>query len=348
VTHDDAFLHAILESPDDDTHRLVYADYLDEQGETDPAEFIRVQVALASLPPDDPRREQLRDRERRLLAGHEEEWLGPLRAWATGWAFRRGFLDAITVPAATYLQHTTIPRPATVRRVEVDLDRFEVSADALAVVPQSVAYENVLLPAGFRGGTLVLAVPDPLDANIVEMMRYLFSRDVEVVSAPSRQVAEAIRRHYGVDPVFKAGEPELLGCLSLTPTSPPDDVDLGCWDNGSPAARLLARLVAGAVGQNAREVRVRPGPDRIQVRFLCEEGAAEGEAAPVHLLWPVVARLRNMAGIRVDYRRVVQAGVVRLTVRGRPIDVGVVIRRTGDGPAVVLTFRPPDSGITSG
>jgi uncharacterized protein (TIGR02996 family) len=58
VTQDDAFLQAILESPDDDTPRLVYADYLDEHGETDRAEFIRVQVALASLPPGNPPRKQ--------------------------------------------------------------------------------------------------------------------------------------------------------------------------------------------------------------------------------------------------------------------------------------------------
>jgi uncharacterized protein (TIGR02996 family) len=113
VTHDDAFLQAILESPDDDTPRLVYADYLDEHGDSDRAEFIRIQVALASLPPDDRRRKQLGDRERQLLAGNWEKWLVPLRPLLSGWAFRRGFLNAITVPAATYLQHATIPHPAT-------------------------------------------------------------------------------------------------------------------------------------------------------------------------------------------------------------------------------------------
>jgi len=47
VSHDDAFLQAILESPDDDTSRLVYADYLDEHGGPDRAEFLRVQGLLA-------------------------------------------------------------------------------------------------------------------------------------------------------------------------------------------------------------------------------------------------------------------------------------------------------------
>jgi uncharacterized protein (TIGR02996 family) len=46
----DALLAAILDDPDDDAARLVYADWLEETGgqaERDRAEFIRVQVALA-------------------------------------------------------------------------------------------------------------------------------------------------------------------------------------------------------------------------------------------------------------------------------------------------------------
>jgi uncharacterized protein (TIGR02996 family) len=49
VTHDDAFLQAILESPDDNMSRLVYADYLDEHGDPERADFIRVLSLLARL-----------------------------------------------------------------------------------------------------------------------------------------------------------------------------------------------------------------------------------------------------------------------------------------------------------
>jgi hypothetical protein len=48
----------------------------------------------------------------------------------SGRAFRRGFLDAINVPAATYLRHATIPHPATVRRTLLDLEDFEVPENA--------------------------------------------------------------------------------------------------------------------------------------------------------------------------------------------------------------------------
>src|SRR3954466_3476753 len=71
---DDAFLRAILDHPDDDLPRLVYADWLDEHGDPGRAEVIRVQGERARLPEDDPRRADLEDREAALLLAHEERW----------------------------------------------------------------------------------------------------------------------------------------------------------------------------------------------------------------------------------------------------------------------------------
>jgi uncharacterized protein (TIGR02996 family) len=65
----EAFLRAIFDAPDDDLPRLVYADFLDENGDPLRAEFIRVQCRLAALPaqPEPPEVRALRLRERELL-----------------------------------------------------------------------------------------------------------------------------------------------------------------------------------------------------------------------------------------------------------------------------------------
>ena len=39
---DDAFLRAIADAPGDDAPRLVYADWLDEHGQPDRAEYLRL------------------------------------------------------------------------------------------------------------------------------------------------------------------------------------------------------------------------------------------------------------------------------------------------------------------
>ncbi len=55
---DEDFLHAIVEDIDNDAPRLVYADWLEEQGDElqiERANFIRDQIELAKLDAADPR-----------------------------------------------------------------------------------------------------------------------------------------------------------------------------------------------------------------------------------------------------------------------------------------------------
>jgi uncharacterized protein (TIGR02996 family) len=68
-----ALLKAIIAHPDEDTPRLVYADWLDEHGRSVEAEFVRTQCRIAAISPADPEWAGLIDREADLL------WQGPLR-----------------------------------------------------------------------------------------------------------------------------------------------------------------------------------------------------------------------------------------------------------------------------
>src|SRR5919201_2716601 len=109
-----SFLAAVCAHPDDDGPRLVYADWLEEQGGAAAharAEFIRLQCRLAAgvCAPRD-RRGLLR-RERELLARHGGEWAAPLVPYLStspaapvryGWAFRRGFVEVVDCDAITF------------------------------------------------------------------------------------------------------------------------------------------------------------------------------------------------------------------------------------------------------
>src|SRR5207244_694213 len=94
--------------PDDDAPRLIFADWLDEQGTVeaaDRAEFIRVQVALAQMSPDDPRRPTLLIAERELLDAYKPVWDAPFAGLASNLVYRRGFVEEVRVGAREYLLH---------------------------------------------------------------------------------------------------------------------------------------------------------------------------------------------------------------------------------------------------
>jgi uncharacterized protein (TIGR02996 family) len=97
MTENQTLLNAIVENPDDDAVRLVYSDWLEEHGQADRAEFVRVQIELARGKASEARRERLRRRERELLAAHEAEWVGPLRSAVRRATFVRGFVERVTV-----------------------------------------------------------------------------------------------------------------------------------------------------------------------------------------------------------------------------------------------------------
>ena len=124
MTECDALLAAVIAHPDDDTPRLVFADHLEDAGEVERAEFIRVQCELAKFygPADNgladnglvpllspgtdegPLRPLVR-RERELLdVAAAEGWAG-LPGFVDEWWFRRGFVDEVRLSAADWLAH---------------------------------------------------------------------------------------------------------------------------------------------------------------------------------------------------------------------------------------------------
>jgi uncharacterized protein (TIGR02996 family) len=100
-TTEEAFLKDIEAHPEDDTPRLIYADWLSDRDDPVRAargEFIRLQCRLARLPADDPGRPALAARERELLSEFEAEWLGPDVSPELGWVFERGFVTGFEPP----------------------------------------------------------------------------------------------------------------------------------------------------------------------------------------------------------------------------------------------------------
>jgi uncharacterized protein (TIGR02996 family) len=81
IREEEAFLQAVIENPEDDAPRLIFADWLEEHGQPERAEFIRVQCELARLPEQEHRRKELLAREQGLLKEHEKEWTAPLSLW---------------------------------------------------------------------------------------------------------------------------------------------------------------------------------------------------------------------------------------------------------------------------
>jgi uncharacterized protein (TIGR02996 family) len=146
MTHHEGFLRDIIANPEEDVLRLIYADWLTENGEEDYGEFIRVQCRITAIDaaledtgdcnqPDCPgcvERRALRRRERELLTDvNRWRWLGLCGHPGDDFSvtFRRGFLAEITLPCDQWMRHG----PALVRAALLESVRLSDRAPLLIV-----------------------------------------------------------------------------------------------------------------------------------------------------------------------------------------------------------------------
>jgi uncharacterized protein (TIGR02996 family) len=191
------FLQDVIAHPDDDTVRLIFADWLEEHG--DPrGEFIRLQCESARMAAADARRLIWQQRERWLEAEHPE-WVGPeLRELALSWTFRRGFVEKVTVSASVYLEKAArLSRLAPITSVMLDLTGVEIPQAIIELVPESVAREHVILPLAQRDRVLTFAAQNSDDRKLFEKMEFILNKTINLLPAPAEQIVEAIDRYYG-------------------------------------------------------------------------------------------------------------------------------------------------------
>jgi len=114
-------LRAIVADPEADAPRLAYADWKEDCGDADRAEFVRIQCALAALPQNERSCQSLHLRQLELLRKHCSEWESQLldqvqltlgRRWFGRKAktqtsikpvYHRGFVEDVTLDLATFL-----------------------------------------------------------------------------------------------------------------------------------------------------------------------------------------------------------------------------------------------------
>jgi|SRR5579883_363696 len=172
------FLHAICTNPEDDTVRLVYADWLDENGDPERAEFIRLQVAQA----DKPRAyDAAHFRAEALYKKNNAAWIGEIpQVGGIEWddTFRRGFIcgvrvidskrllkhhtqlfaatpiQVLTLYDATYETAAKVFRiPEIDRLTELYLGRCRISPEHISVVTRCPRLQQ-LRTLGIRGRLL--------------------------------------------------------------------------------------------------------------------------------------------------------------------------------------------------
>jgi uncharacterized protein (TIGR02996 family) len=188
-------LDDVIKAPADDWPRLVYADWCEDSGQPERAEFIRLQVKTGSVLhlAGDVWLEPTGSREADLLAVHQPWWT-PCDPGRICWVWQRGFIWSVDCPLAEWVRHgPAIAATHPIQGLGIDLhdrqDGFPPTCP-LGMVPRDT-------PAlGFHGSHVAVdprALPPGMPAATITHMTHCISQEamrkaVEAIRLPGRSV----------------------------------------------------------------------------------------------------------------------------------------------------------------
>jgi type IV pilus assembly protein PilB len=237
----------------------------------------------------------------------------------------------------------------------VDLRDAAPAPDALAMVEPPDAHSYDVLPLIVSNGTLTVAVADPLNSDVMRLLKSLPVKEVHVALGVPTQLRNRVNQTYsalsavGTDiEAFRASD------LIVEPTGTIDEV----VDSHAPIVQIVNKIVTQALRDRASDVHLEPAEECVRVRFRIDGALSDVVELPSEMGQALVSRIKIMADMNIVERRRPQDGQFEMKIDDRDLDVRVSTTSTIWGEKTVLRLldrtrslytldqlgMPPDSG----
>jgi type IV pilus assembly protein PilB len=247
----------------------------------------------------------------------------------------------------------------------VDLDRGELANNPTQLIPEDLIRKYMILPLGVEGGgrTLRVAVHDPLDLEMVDILRMRLGKNIKPVLTPRSRIKAVIDETFNLTAkntidmtVDKSVDKTIDRSLdksidksgrSIDISGKSIDIAAGEGDPNDPTQapiiKLVQAMIAEAVRGRASDIHVEPMKDRVQIRYRIDGECVIRDRIPIKMKGPLISRLKIMAGIDIAEKRLPQDGRIKLMVDKVNIDFRVSTLPAVHGESVVLRILRPDN-----
>ncbi len=240
---------------------------------------------------------------------------------------------------------------------EVALAEFAVDPAVAALVPASLCERQWVLPLKLEGRRLVLAVADPLDAGLLEDLRFVTGLELKPVLAPSKAIRAKIAEVYGLEEktgladletVFSVADP--YEGIEVVIDDEDDDLSLEALLHGTeepPAIRLVNSVILEAIRLGASDIHVQPRTKNVMVRLRIDGILQDKIQIPHALHQSFVSRLKVMSEMDISERRRPQDGRITVKTPMRVVDLRISTLPTLNGEKVVMRILDRNSAVLS-
>lgn len=226
----------------------------------------------------------------------------------------------------------------------IELEGLEgpgISPEVLNMIPEQVARRYKLIPFNLTGDVLSIAMVDPLDIQVIQFIEKKTGKKTTRFLALEKDILDAIADQYSqnlTSEVVSALKEVSLG-LPEEP-KPESEFDKAEVIKEAPVTNIVTQLLDYAVKTKASDIHVEPEEDQTRVRYRIDGILHEKIILPKKVHEAVVSRVKIMAGLKIDERRLPQDGRFSFTDGGTDIDLRVSTLPTIFGEKVVLRLLP--------
>lgn len=214
----------------------------------------------------------------------------------------------------------------------VDLTDAPVDATAVAKIPASVCRRHNVLPIGWDGGKLLVAMADPGNVIALDDIRQMTRMDVQPIVATRDDIVQAINRYCRSDDELD----ELSSSLVDSANVEDDLSSMTEVTEDAPIVKYVNLLITQAISDRASDIHIEPTEKELRVRYRIDGVLHEVMKSPKSIAGGVTSRLKIMADIDIAERRIPQDGRLSVTHNGRKIDLRVATLPTVWGEKVVM------------
>ncbi|MBT8483928.1 MAG: Flp pilus assembly complex ATPase component TadA, partial [Phycisphaerae bacterium] len=228
----------------------------------------------------------------------------------------------------------------------IDLDSADAARQIdLSLIPEELAKKHLILPMGKSGGRLKLVISDPMDLELLDLLRFRLNTEIETALAPRMSIKSFIDgsgSSSGPDKMF-SDESLVTDSVDVTVDKSVDSsIDIAAGDD-APIIRLVHRFITEAVRNRASDIHIEPMEDRVLLRYRIDGVCHVRDNLPKRMQSALLARLKLMAGVNIAERRIPQDGRIKMPVDDEQIDFRVSSCPAYHGESIVLRILRPES-----
>ena len=222
----------------------------------------------------------------------------------------------------------------------VDLAEVEIDERAVAMVPADFASKHALLPIKRSGRTLTVALADPSDPTLVDVLKFITRLDIELLVTGEFTLRALIEKHYDVT-TAKLGElldelEELEIELVEEEEEEVSTAQLRAQVEDAPVVRLINGVLTDAVKRGASDIHIEPYEKQLRVRYRVDGALQEIMLPPLRMQAALISRVKILADLNIAERRIPQDGRIKMKLGKRVIDFRVSTLPCLFGEKIVL------------